>query len=177
VIVGPSTQSAGTAEIARRSGGDSLQVDDALALETTLERIRQRYALHFYLPDGVQPGQERTIDVELAGSAQPRYPDAEVRYRRVYLTPSAASESETTVISSPLPPNDSPAPRSDASTVASADARAAEVAPEPSKSRGGWRRVDEPAAEKPDEPPAAAAEPGQEEAPKGWRRVQPGDLP
>ena len=32
---GPRTQSAGTAEIARRSGGDSLPVDDASALETT----------------------------------------------------------------------------------------------------------------------------------------------
>jgi hypothetical protein len=56
VMSRPRTQSAGTAEIARRSGGDSMPVDDASALETT-PRIRQRYALHFYLPDGVQPGQ------------------------------------------------------------------------------------------------------------------------
>lgn len=81
------TQSAGTAEIAQRSGGDSLPVDHASALETTLTRIRQRYALHFYLPEGVRPGEERGIEVELADTARRRFPGAEVRYRRVYMTP------------------------------------------------------------------------------------------
>jgi len=84
---GPRTQSAGTAEIARRSGGDSLPVDDASALETTLARIRQRYALHFNLPDGVKPGEERTIDVSLADAARQRYAGAELRYRQVYIAP------------------------------------------------------------------------------------------
>jgi VWFA-related protein len=84
---GPRTQSAGTAEIAHRSGGDSLPVDAASALETTLARIRQRYALHFNLPDGVKPGEERAIDVSLADAARQRYPRAELRYRRVYLAP------------------------------------------------------------------------------------------
>jgi VWFA-related protein len=81
------TQSAGTAEIARRSGGDSLPVDDASALETTLARIRRRYALYFHLPEGVRPGEERAIEVDLADAARQRYPGAEVRYRRVYFAP------------------------------------------------------------------------------------------
>jgi VWFA-related protein len=84
---GNRTQSAGTAEIARRSGGDSMPVDDASALETTLARIRQRYALHFNLPDGVKPGEERTIEVSLTDGAQQRCPGAELRYRQVYLAP------------------------------------------------------------------------------------------
>src|SRR4051794_11401250 len=45
VIMGPHTKSAGTEEIARRSGGDSMPVDNASALDDTLARIRQRYAL------------------------------------------------------------------------------------------------------------------------------------
>jgi VWFA-related protein len=70
VITGPHTRSAGTDEVARESGGDSLRVDDASALETTLSRLRQRYALHFHLPEGAQPGAERTIEVALADSAR-----------------------------------------------------------------------------------------------------------
>ncbi len=87
VIIGPHTHSAGTAEIATRSGGDHMGLEDASAFETTLERIRKRYALYFHLPDGVQPGQERGIEVELADAARRRYAGAELRYRRVYLTP------------------------------------------------------------------------------------------
>ena len=63
---GPRTHSAGTAEIAQRSGGDSMPVDDAYALENTLARIRQRYALHFNLPQGVRSGEERNIEVSLS---------------------------------------------------------------------------------------------------------------
>jgi hypothetical protein len=82
--MGPHTQSAGTAEIARRSGGDSMAVDDADALETTLSRIRQRYALHFTVPPGAKAGEERNIEVELSAAARRRYPDADLRYRQSY---------------------------------------------------------------------------------------------
>jgi VWFA-related protein len=91
----PHTSSAGTAEIAQDSGGDSLSVNDASALEQTLARIRQRYALFFNLPEGVQPGQERNIEVVLSPAAQSRYPDAQVHYRRAYMTPSPAQPSAT----------------------------------------------------------------------------------
>ena len=113
---GPRTHSAGTAEIARRSGGDSMPVDDAYALETTLSRLRQRYALYFNLPPGVRAGEERSIEVSLADGARRRFGDAEVRYRRVYLAQnsSAAGPMEITraPISAPSTVNqDPPAPR------------------------------------------------------------------
>src|SRR5262249_10900932 len=64
-IGGTRTRSAGTARIARASGGDSMSVDDGYALENTLSRIRQRYAIYFNLPAGVKRGDERSIDVSL----------------------------------------------------------------------------------------------------------------
>ena len=79
-------QSAGTAEIARDSGGDSMSVNDASALEDTIQRLRQRYTLYFNLPEGVQPGQERNIEVDLALETRRRFSDAEVRYRRAYMS-------------------------------------------------------------------------------------------
>jgi VWFA-related protein len=81
---GQHTKSAGTSEIARDSGGDSMSVNDASALEDTLERLRRRYTLYFSLPDGVQPGQERNIEVDLAPETRRRFSDAEVRYRRTF---------------------------------------------------------------------------------------------
>lgn len=82
---GDRNHSAGTREIARSSGGDDLSVDDANALEDTLSRLRQRYALYFYAPADSHAGQERSIDVALNTTAARRYSDAEVRFRRVYL--------------------------------------------------------------------------------------------
>ena len=83
---GPRTQSAGTSQIARDSGGDSMSVNDASALEETLMRLRQRYALFFSLPEGVVPGQERNVVVDLAPDARRHYSDAEVHYRRSYMS-------------------------------------------------------------------------------------------
>ena len=78
------TQSAGTSEIARDSGGDSMSVYDAGALEDTLMRLRQRYALFFNLPEGARPGEDRNIAVDLSADARSHYRDAEVRYRRAF---------------------------------------------------------------------------------------------
>jgi hypothetical protein len=64
-----------------------MSVNDASALEDTLERLRQRYTLYFNLPDGVQPGQERNIEADLAPEARRRFSDAEVRYRRTHMSP------------------------------------------------------------------------------------------
>jgi VWFA-related protein len=91
--MGGHTQSAGTSEIARDSGGDSMSVNDASALEETLSRLRQRYTLYFNLPDGVKPGDERNIEVALTASAQRRHGDAEVRYRRVFMGSGASRDS------------------------------------------------------------------------------------
>jgi hypothetical protein len=153
VMTGPHTHSAGTAEIARASGGDSTNVDDTSAFEDTLARIRQRYALHFYLPEGVQPGQERDVEVQLASAARRKYPDAEVRFRRVYLAPGGSAASGPVEVSrrSTVPDNDQPqenprlkrrpavnepsgGPRPD---VSSQDAPATDDQPR----QGGWRRL------------------------------------
>jgi VWFA-related protein len=83
---GSHTHSAGTSEIARDSGGDSMSVNDAEALDDTLARLRQRYTLYFNLPDGVQPGQERNIQVDLTPEMRRRFSDAEVRYRRTSIS-------------------------------------------------------------------------------------------
>jgi VWFA-related protein len=88
------TQSAGTSEIATQSGGDSMPVDLGSAFEQTLARIRERYALYFYLPDGAQSAEARSVEVELSAAARRRYPRAEVRYRRSYLAPNTATEIE-----------------------------------------------------------------------------------
>jgi hypothetical protein len=91
---GPRTQSAGTSEIANQSGGDSMDVDQGAAFERTLTRIRERYALYFYLPDGVQPRESSTVEVDLSSAVRRRYPRAEVRYRRSYLAPNSSNDTE-----------------------------------------------------------------------------------
>jgi hypothetical protein len=131
--MGSHTRSAGTSEIALDSGGDSMPAGDASALATTLARLRQRYALYFRMPAGAKPKQERTIEVALAPSARSRYTDSEVRYRKVYLTPSeidpasAATESASTQSQGttpqgastepPAPPAATPAPTAKRRTV------------------------------------------------------------
>ena len=88
------TQSAGVDRIARQSGGDSMAVGEASAFENTLARLRERYALHFYLPEGVKPGGEFSIEVELSEAARRRYPGADVRHRRTHLTPAGSGASD-----------------------------------------------------------------------------------
>jgi hypothetical protein len=79
---GAENRSAGTSEIARDSGGDSMSVDAASALEDTLTRLRQRYTLYFNLSEGAQGGLARNVEVDLAPPARSRFADAEVHYRR-----------------------------------------------------------------------------------------------
>jgi VWFA-related protein len=106
VTIGGGTKSAGTAEIARRTGGDSMRVDDASSFETTLERIRQRYALYFNMPSGTAPADDN-IEVELASAARRRFSDAEVHFRRVSMAagssdlPAPGSEPTEVVTSAP----------------------------------------------------------------------------
>lgn len=194
VMTGPRTQSAGTSEIARQSGGDSMPVDDASALETTLARIRQRYALHFNLPDGVKPGQERQIEVALADSAHRRYPDAEVRFRRVYLAPGGSDSRsvgpEAVVVT--RRPVDSAGGNGRQGSGAGQDdgpprLRRRPAVDEPagprvsttdqqsdsSGSQRGWPRVSEPARQ----PTDPATVPDQQPRQGGWRRAKPGEQP
>ncbi|MDQ2899236.1 MAG: VWA domain-containing protein [Acidobacteriota bacterium] len=180
------TQSAGTAEIARRSGGDSLQVDDASALETTLTRIRQRYALYFYRPEGAKTGQGQSIQVELSDTARRRFPDANVRYRQLYSGPDSGSgPSEVTDTERPhlhrRPLGTEAAPETSSDAPASGGAGA-------SASRPGWRRVDGPGgasgpmidadgASTTAPATASGASTDQTPHPAGWRRVKPGEQP
>jgi hypothetical protein len=90
----PRTQSAGTSQIANQSGGDSMAMDQAAAFDQTLERISERYALYFYLPEGMQPSEQHSVEVSLTDAARRRYTGAEVRYRRSYLAPNGSNETE-----------------------------------------------------------------------------------
>jgi hypothetical protein len=83
---GMGNHSAGTADIARDSGGDTFPVDDASALEDTLSRLRQRYALHFNSSQTTAGAAHHTLQVDLSDAARRRYPDAEIRYRQVYIS-------------------------------------------------------------------------------------------
>jgi len=83
----PHTQSAGTAEIARASGGDSLPVEHASALQETLENLRQRYSLFFTVPADARVGERRTISVALSAEAARRHPGAQLKYRSQYVVP------------------------------------------------------------------------------------------
>jgi VWFA-related protein len=184
VIVGRGhTSSAGTEEIARSSGGDSMRVDESAALEETLTRLRQRYALHFNAGDAASAG-DRDVEVRLASATQRRYPGSEVRYRRTFQG-SDGQQSNDPVMVSRTPTNprvsdsssdqkqsspglrrrrpavnedgtrvEGPLPAADASTPSTtASAPRADVP----ASGGGWRRADEPAptATAPIGPPAA----------------------
>ncbi|MFL6446827.1 MAG: VWA domain-containing protein [Bryobacteraceae bacterium] len=79
------SHSAGTAEITKNSGGDVMPISDASSFQDTLERLRQRYALHFYWPAGSSDPERRTVVVSLAHSTGARYVGSEVRYRRAYV--------------------------------------------------------------------------------------------
>lgn len=76
--------SAGTADIAQDSGGDTFSIDDASALEETLMRLRQRYALYFNSAEA-----RGTVSVDLTDVARRRYRDAELHYRRVSIAGNA----------------------------------------------------------------------------------------
>jgi VWFA-related protein len=76
--------SAGTEAVARESGGESLPVNNASALETAFQRIRQRYAIYYHLPEGIPEAEASAILMDLSDSVRVRYPKAELRYRQVY---------------------------------------------------------------------------------------------
>jgi VWFA-related protein len=183
---GPRTQSAGTAEIARASGGDSMPVDDAYALENTLERIRQRYALYFNLPAGARSGDQRSVSLDLSDAARRRYPDAELRYRHDYYVPAgmkaAPQGGEPTVITK--------------APTGNADDDQRPILRRPAVSQGSSGSTDgplmtadpSPAASSPTSAapaPAPAAAPANQPQSQpqsspgsgGWRKLKPGEQP
>jgi hypothetical protein len=174
---GSHTQSAGTEEIARQSGGDSMPVNDSYALQDTLARIRQRYALYFSLPPGVKAGEERQIELQLADGAERRNPGAEVHYRRAYYapnsTPGTSTSSEPVTVSGNGPDSDEP----DRPYLR----RRPGISQDPAGSREGPLNADSAPAATPAPredapkqatPPAPASDPN---AP-GWRKARPDEL-
>lgn len=183
--MGSHTRSAGTSEIARQTGGDSMSINDASAFETTLARIRQRYALYFQLPGGTRAGEEHNVQIALAQSALTRYPGAEVRYRGNYRAPNdlpADAGGDPAVISQSQAPaagsgdgtaaQDEPAPRPRRRVVL--DDSATTRGPNPNvgaaaDTGGGWGTSSSTTAQP---APASTATTGK----KGWRRADPSDL-
>lgn len=62
-----------------------MQVTEASALEDTLARLRQRYALYCYLPSGTKLDDKQAIRVELSPEVQALHAAAEVQSRRIYM--------------------------------------------------------------------------------------------
>jgi hypothetical protein len=87
---GDRSHTAGTSTIASDSGGDTIRVDEASALEDTLARLRQRYTFNFYFPPGA--ADHAPVRVELAQQARIRYTDAEVHSRQVFISGRGSSE-------------------------------------------------------------------------------------
>ena len=162
------SHSAGTETIAADSGGDTMPVQAASSLEETLARLRRRYALYFYLPEGVKSGRS-SVQVDLSQEAKLRYYGAEVRSRRVYLAnagPSGETAEPAVVTRVQGPSADAPrvrpTPRAEpASTerrkavnessepkvnTVNDDANSSEQAAPPSPQttqRGGWPRTNQ----------------------------------
>lgn len=90
------SHSAGTADIARDSGGDTMNVEEASALEDTLSRLRQRYALYFNYPEGTNASGPENVKVDLSREAKIRFADAEIHYRHVYMMASTSRDTQGT---------------------------------------------------------------------------------
>ncbi|MBL8177262.1 MAG: VWA domain-containing protein [Bryobacterales bacterium] len=74
-------------ELARETGGEVLKANHiGEDFRRMLERMRQRYSLHFAPASGLS-GQQRSIVVELSDGARKRYPQARVLARRAYVSP------------------------------------------------------------------------------------------
>ncbi|WP_031497261.1 VWA domain-containing protein [Bryobacter aggregatus] len=191
-------KSAGTSEIARASGGDSMPVDDASALETTLERIRQSYALYFNAPEGVKQGEQRNVEIALAGAVVRRYPDAELRYRQTYIvteggtTNGPGAGNDTPTVTHRNPSTDSGSifePVNSSTSTSEAPRMKRRPAVDDPSSAGGWRKADNTPAEKPADtvaapanpvPVAPAADDKTDADPKtsgGFRKLKPGEKP
>jgi VWFA-related protein len=112
---GPS-HTAGTETIALDSGGDTMSVNDASALQDTLERLRQRYAIHFYMPGDTEVEAQHSVRLDLSSEARLRFAGADVRSRRVFMSGATDQRSGPVVVSHqtapayPTPARDSAEP-------------------------------------------------------------------
>jgi VWFA-related protein len=118
---GDPSHSAGTREIAADSGGDTMSVDDASALEETLQRLRQRYALHFDLPEGMSSAEARAVQVDLASNARIMYADSEVKSRVVFANSGTSSVASRPQVVTRTQPSADVSDRSPSDSSSSAD--------------------------------------------------------
>jgi len=86
VVFGPAMFGGfGITGIAEKTGGDTLNANDAGAgFREMVQRLRLRYSLHYAMPQA-KPGEERKVRVELSPEAARRYPEAKVRARSGYV--------------------------------------------------------------------------------------------
>ena len=83
-----------------------MSVDEASALQDTLARLRQRYALYFYLPEGMSAAERQNLRIDLAEEARLRFHDAEIHYRRVYMSGGTSSERNGPTVVTHAQPSD-----------------------------------------------------------------------
>ncbi len=134
---GDRSHTAGTDTIAADTGGDTIPVSDASALQETFEKLRQRYALYCYLPDGQTLEGRQSIRVALSPEAQLLYGDAQVQSRRIFMNGNASESSGPTTITRAHPTS--------ASEPATTESAPATAQPQP---RGHSRPVNEDSGEK-----------------------------
>jgi hypothetical protein len=150
-----------------------MSINDASALEDTLARLRQRYALHFYLSEDAQAKSQHNIRVDLSTEARIRYPEADVHSRRVFMGGGSTESGGPTVvthqtaISDPIPGEGDAATSSStkhkrvavnedssgsagssvgppsADDSAPAQTTPAQTAPAQSPNKGGWPKTDQ----------------------------------
>jgi hypothetical protein len=92
------SHTAGTEVIAKDTGGDTMPVDQASALEDTLARLRQRYVLNFYMPEASKSMAKHSVRVDLTSDARLRYEDADVHSRRVFMSGGGGADSAPVVV-------------------------------------------------------------------------------
>jgi hypothetical protein len=158
-----------------------MNVDDARVFQTTLERLRQRYALHYNASDTAG----RNVEIQLASAAARRHPNAEIRFRRVSQFDDAGGGDVQ--VSRSRPPARQPADNADATPEPRLSRRRPAVN-EPQGDRGatmgenagGWRRADEPSTstKAPTAAPPAKSDTNQQQPRRGgWRKLEPGEQP
>lgn len=169
-----------------------MQVTEASALEDTLARLRQRYALFFHLPEGFASTDQATVEVELSNQTRLRFQEAEIRYRRVYMAGNSSGDRTGPVITrvqEPANTNPEPVPSQDKPilkhrSIAVNDDSGPTINTIDDPDSGGSGQQNTSAATNAKQPPAqntqpSTSTPSSSTQPKrgGWPRATPQDAP
>jgi hypothetical protein len=139
-----------------------------------LARLRQRYALHFYMPEEAQAKAQHSIRVDLSTEARIRFPDAEVRSRRVFMHDGSNESSGPTVITRQTAPAQ-PSPANDDTLQMPASSKRRHVAVNEDSSGPAVNTIDPQNGDAPATPPQPAAIPSKSPPSKGgWPRIDSG---